>query len=54
MHQFERRLGRALSEEERDVLKSRLGSHGPARLGDMVLDLDTGTLAVWLADHDAR
>jgi hypothetical protein len=54
VHQFERRLGRALSVDERDVLQSRLGSHGPARLGDVVLDLDSGALAVWLADRDAR
>ena len=54
VHQFERRLRRTLSEEERGVLQGRLGSHGPARLGDVVLDLDSETLAAWLADPDAR
>ena len=52
-HQFARRLGRALSAEERATLRARLNTVGPARLGDVVLDLDTATLAAWLADPAA-
>ena len=53
VHQFERRLGRPLSEEERRSLSARLLHLGPARLGDVVLDLDPAALAAWLADANA-
>ena len=52
-HLFARRLGRALSAEERATLRARLDTVGPARLGDVVLDLDTAALAAWLADPAA-
>ena len=53
-HQFERRLGRALSDGERATLAERLRTVGPVRLGDVVLDLAPDALAAWLADPDAR
>jgi hypothetical protein len=52
-HLFERRLGRALSDGERTTLTERLRVVGPARLGDVVLDLAPDALAAWLADPDA-
>ncbi len=51
---FERRLSRALTEAEQRVLLARLDTVGPARLGDVVLDLDPAALAAWLDDPDAR
>ena len=51
---FERRLARPLTADERAVLVARLGTVGPDRLGDVVLDLDAPSLATWLADPDAR
>lgn len=54
VHLFERKLRRALSDGERHVLQVRLDTHGPARLGDVVLDLDPDALARWMADPDAR
>ncbi len=53
-HQFERRLGRSLTGDERATLRARLGTHGPRRLGDVVLDLDAPSLGAWLAASDAR
>lgn len=52
-HQFIRRLGRALSANERSTLLARLDSLGPNRLGDVVLDLDPESLASWLNDSAA-
>lgn len=54
VRQFERRLGRALTADERATLRARLATHGPERLGDVVLDLAPDALAAWLADIDAR
>jgi Uma2 family endonuclease len=54
VHQLERRLGRRLSDGERRSLAARFPRLGPARLGDVVLDLDPAALAAWLADEDAR
>jgi hypothetical protein len=52
-HQFERRLARALTSAERGVLVRRLGSLGPERLGDLVIDFSPEALAAWLAAPDA-
>lgn len=51
---FGRRLGRPLTESERSVLLARLGSLGPDRLGDVVLDLNPDELARWISDPDAH
>ena len=53
VRQFERRLGRPLSDAERGALASRLDVVGPDRLGDVVLDLDSAALAAWLASPNA-
>lgn len=53
-HLFARRLGRALSPGEHATLIRRLDTHGPGRLGDVVLDLDPGALERWLTDPAAR
>ncbi len=53
-HLFERRLKRSLTKAERATLRTRLGTVGPTRLGDVVLDLDADALAAWLADPGAR
>jgi hypothetical protein len=50
---FERKLGRALSDEEAAALTARLDSLGPDRLGDVALDLDGAALAAWLGDPNA-
>jgi hypothetical protein len=49
LHQFERKLGRTLTEPEREALRLRLKSIGPDRLGDAALDLDGPALAAWIA-----
>ena len=51
--QFQRRLGRPVTAEEHRTLVRRLGTLGPARVGDVVLDLSSDALAAWLADPDA-
>ena len=53
LHLFERKLARKLTEAERDVLRRRLESVGPDRLGDVVFDLDGPALAAWVATPDA-
>jgi hypothetical protein len=53
VHQFERRLGRALSSDELHALVDRFGRLGANRLGDVVLDLSRDALAAWLADPNA-
>ncbi len=53
-HQFSRRLGRPLTEAEHATLVARLLTHGPDRLGDVVLDLSRDDLALWLVDPAAR
>ncbi len=50
LRQFERRLGRALTDAERAALFARLDTFGPTCLGDVVLDLDPVGLERWLAD----
>lgn len=54
VHQFERRLGRRLAENERHTLQERLDRIGSERLGDVVFDLTPEALATWLADPNAR
>ena len=51
---FARRLGRPLTDAERDTLSSRLDTLGGDRLGDVVLDLTPDELGAWLTDPDAR
>jgi hypothetical protein len=50
---YERRLGRPLSDSERRSLSGRLERLGSDRIGDVVLDLDAGRLAAWLADESS-
>jgi hypothetical protein len=52
--QFTRKLQRALTPDEHTTLVRRLDTHGPERLGDVVLDLDRDALEHWLTDPDAR
>ena len=52
-HQFDRKLGRALRDEERYTLRERLHRLGPDRLGDVVVDLPAEDLAAWLVTPDA-
>jgi hypothetical protein len=52
-HLVERRLARPLESAERAALVRRLGTLGPERLGDVVLDLTPEALAAWLAAPDA-
>ena len=52
-HLFERRLGRAITDAEHDVLLARLAAEGPEAVGDAVLDRTPATLAAWLADAAA-
>ncbi len=49
VHQFERRLARTLTPEERSTLATRLRSEGAKTVGDVVLDLSPEDLAAWLA-----
>ncbi|MBX7259395.1 MAG: hypothetical protein K1Y02_23755, partial [Candidatus Hydrogenedentes bacterium] len=49
-----RRLGRKLTEAERQTLAKRLDTMDGERLGDMVHDLAPEKLAAWLADPDVR
>lgn len=51
---IERRLRRSLDDAERSTLQSRLKTHGPARLDEVVLDFAPAAIASWLADPDAR
>jgi hypothetical protein len=51
---FERRLGRSLSDDEREAVTVRIHAPGPERLTDVALDLDAPALAAWLADPAAR
>lgn len=53
-HQFERRLGRALTPTERARLSDRVRELGAERVGDVVLDLARDELAAWLAETNGR
>jgi hypothetical protein len=50
---FERRLGRPFTDGERKVLTERLDLLGEDRMDDVLLGLDAGALAAWLADPAA-
>ncbi len=54
LRQFERKLGRAPTDDEQRARSERLDKLGPRRLGDVVLDLGSAELAAWLAYPDAR
>ena len=54
VHLLTRRLGRALTAAEHDVLLARLAAEGPAAVGDAVLDRTPEALAAWLANATAR
>lgn len=45
---FERRVGRRLSGEEREMLATRIKTDGSEHLADLVLDLSGPELAAWL------
>jgi hypothetical protein len=47
--QFQRRLGRALTETEHARLRHRLGTVGVERLSEVVLELDPAALAAWVS-----
>ena len=51
---FEKRLGRALLEGERQLLERKLERVGEARLDDVLFELRGTALAAWLEDADAR
>jgi len=50
---MERRLGRAITTKEQQVLVDRFARLGPDRLGDVALDFSPEALAAWLADPEA-
>ena len=52
--QIARKLRRALTDDDRRAIATRLDLVGPERLGDVVLDFNGDALAAWLADPDAR
>lgn len=52
--QFEKKLGRPLSEAEHPVMAERLDRLGSDRLDDVRLELSADALAAWLADPAAR
>jgi hypothetical protein len=51
--QFEKKLGRPLTEAEHPVLAERLGRLGSDRLDDVRLGLSADALTAWLADPAA-
>ena len=53
VHQFERKLGRGLTDGQRITLHARLASLGASRLGDVVLDFDSAELQNWLDNPSA-
>ncbi|CAN97888.1 hypothetical protein predicted by Glimmer/Critica [Sorangium cellulosum So ce56] len=52
--QFEKKLGRPLTEMEHSVLAERFERLGADRLDDAKLALPSDALAAWLADPMAR
>ena len=53
-HQFEKRLARPLTEEERAKLGEKVVRLGAERVSDVVLELGKDALASWLADPQAQ
>ncbi|WP_437677374.1 hypothetical protein [Sorangium sp. So ce131] len=51
---FEKRLGRAMTNDERSTMAERLARLGEERLDEVVLTLDGETLAAWLSNPEAR
>ncbi|WP_437968287.1 hypothetical protein WMF04_02855 [Sorangium sp. So ce260] len=51
---FEKRLGRGMTDDERSTLAERLARLGEERLDEVVLTLDSETLAAWLANPEGR
>ena len=47
-HQFQRRVGRSLSADERETLTACVKKYGAEHLADLVLDLSGPELAAWL------
>jgi hypothetical protein len=50
----EKRLKRALREEERDALARKLQTLGAERISDLLLDASPQELLAWLLDPAAR
>mgnify|MGYP007009323683 CR=1 FL=1 len=53
VHQFERKLRRTLTAQDRQTLVKRIDLVGPERVGDVVLELTSEQLAAWLENADA-
>jgi len=53
LHQFERRLGRPVTDIERRRIAKRIDKDGADKLGDVVLDLSPAQLDAWLAPRKA-
>lgn len=49
VHQLERRLRRALTHAEQQAFVAQVNALGAERVGDLVVDLDAGSLAAWVA-----
>jgi hypothetical protein len=53
VRQYEKRLGRPLTDEERTTLMQRLATLGGDRLDDVLLGLSPEAIAAWLRRADA-
>jgi hypothetical protein len=51
--QYEKRLGRPLTAQERATLVQRLGTLGADRLDDVLFGLSPEAIAAWLGDPSA-
>jgi hypothetical protein len=54
IHQFERRLRRTLTLDERDRLAARVREQGAEHIGDIVLDSSPDELATWLTSTNGH
>jgi hypothetical protein len=54
VHQFERRLRRSLTPEERALLATRVREQGVDQVSDVVLDLSPADLNTWLGTTNER